>query len=1172
MNDTKKRKVAAQNRPPVVVAMVVVAFVVDFLGKYATGSLALPLWLDCLGTLIIAYYYGPVSGAAVGFCTSMAYGIFNLIAFLYSGSSMLVGLIFGIMVRRGYFGTLYGICIITAVLSLVAAATAVPLNIYFFNGYAGHLWYDGIFDMMRELGCSIWTAGVIAELVIDVPDKFLALMVLYGIVRLPALRRLHRTRKKMENIVLLLLLGLGFSCVSAPTAEAIDSQKLAQGYYTVSRYDERRGLPGGSAEQIAFAGDGHMYVGAYSGLYQYDGNSFRRIEAERLKSVSSLYCDKEGRLFVGNQNKELFIFVDGKSTVTTDGGFIECSGNITTITGYAGKFMLGTKNSLDILSIYGGLELNGHIEGVRDTVDLAVQENGLVAAVTGEGVVRIIKDNRPIYTIRPPAGVEEFTRVLFLSGELWVGGRGSTLCRYRLGATGAELVGTILMGDLGGIRRIRADERGLVFVCADNGAGYVDRRFVFRPIGSGTVAGAVDDVGFDYQGNIWLASATSGLYRISESIFRNVHPFGTIGTAKTNCVVKWQDMIVIGTDHGLETLDTKYAPIGSSLAGALAGEKIKRLSVDSQGRLWVMTDSREGLFSVSPSGDIVSYRGQGLHSLRYTAQCELMDGRMAAAGDRGIDFLRDGRVVASLGEAEGLTVPQILSIWQRADGTIFAGSSGGGLYIIREDKVVSQLTTENGLDSNFVHGIIPGPAEETVILLTSGGVNYYMGMKNIVYIHRLVDLLCVDMIRDGRGNYWAATGNGVYLIYGNELFARNRNHSVQLDYRDGFVGSVTDGSRVCLADDGWLYIPSDKGCFTINAGEFRPHQQNYRLRIETKQADGTVLPIYDGQNFSVSGSRRDLDIQPRLINFADSIVYVGYQLEGWDEKEIIVPASELSNIRYSNLPGGTYRLIMRLYGSDKSTIQEMVVYNLTKDDRIFDGAGFRVYVFTILGMILAGVLYMIIHRITADSRHRQEQLERQNRMASQTIFTIAHTVDAKDSRTSRHSNRVAEYSRSIAKAMGWSMEEQDLIYKAGLLHDIGKIGIPDAILNKPEKLTNAEYAIMKSHAQKGASILRNFTMVKDIHLGAKYHHERYDGTGYPEGLKGEGIPIYARIIGVADAFDAMMDNRIYRRGLKLEDVIAEMHRCAGTQFDPEIVDIFLALIENGQIDVEVLEK
>ena len=138
------------------------------------------------------------------------------------------------------------------------------------------------------------------------------------------------------------------------------------------------------------------------------------------------------------------------------------------------------------------------------------------------------------------------------------------------------------------------------------------------------------------------------------------------------------------------------------------------------------------------------------------------------------------------------------------------------------------------------------------------------------------------------------------------------------------------------------------------------------------------------------------------------------------------------------------------------------------------------------------------------------------------------------------------------------------------MHDIGKIAIPDAILNKDSRLTDEEYAVMKSHTIQGAKILSDFTLLDHVIEGAEFHHERYDGRGYPKGLKGEEIPLYARIIGVADAFDAMTANRVYRKQMDFGYVLGELEKGRGTQFDPVFVDILLKLIRDGVIDLNKL--
>ena len=193
--------------------------------------------------------------------------------------------------------------------------------------------------------------------------------------------------------------------------------------------------------------------------------------------------------------------------------------------------------------------------------------------------------------------------------------------------------------------------------------------------------------------------------------------------------------------------------------------------------------------------------------------------------------------------------------------------------------------------------------------------------------------------------------------------------------------------------------------------------------------------------------------------------------------------------------------------------------------------------------------------------------ERDNIIINESIETFTGFIDAKDPYTNGHSKRVAIYTRMIAEEMGFEDEELDRIYYIALLHDCGKIGVPDNILGKPGRLTAEEFEIIKSHTVQGGEILSSFKSLKDAGEGALYHHERYDGKGYPEGKAGEDIPLIARIICVADSFDAMNTNRVYREKLTKEKIINEIEANKGKQFDPQISDIMLRLLKEDKIKI-----
>ena len=222
---------------------------------------------------------------------------------------------------------------------------------------------------------------------------------------------------------------------------------------------------------------------------------------------------------------------------------------------------------------------------------------------------------------------------------------------------------------------------------------------------------------------------------------------------------------------------------------------------------------------------------------------------------------------------------------------------------------------------------------------------------------------------------------------------------------------------------------------------------------------------------------------------------------------------------------------------------------------------------SIIGFFLWIVVLVSFILATIRINYYKSLHERDNKLINESIETFTGFIDAKDAYTNGHSKRVAMYTKLIAEKMGYTGDELDRIYYIALLHDCGKIGIPDNILGKPGRLTDEEFEIIKSHTTLGGEILSNFKSIKNAGEGALYHHERYDGRGYPKGLKAKEIPLIARMICVADSFDAMNSSRVYRKNLSKEYIINELENNKGTQFDPNIADIMLKLITEGKVKV-----
>ncbi len=187
-----------------------------------------------------------------------------------------------------------------------------------------------------------------------------------------------------------------------------------------------------------------------------------------------------------------------------------------------------------------------------------------------------------------------------------------------------------------------------------------------------------------------------------------------------------------------------------------------------------------------------------------------------------------------------------------------------------------------------------------------------------------------------------------------------------------------------------------------------------------------------------------------------------------------------------------------------------------------------------------------------------EQLkDEKKRISEMAARSILKALDLKDHYTFGHSMRVAYYSLITGRELGLSLDELYQLEMSGIFHDIGKISVPDAILNKPGPLSNEEIPIMKSHPEKSAEILEGFSIFENVAIAAKHHHERFDGRGYPYGLKGDEIPFFSRIVLISDTFDAMTSTRSYRKGLSHKIAFDELHKYSGQQFDPDLVKYFI---------------
>ena len=374
--------------------------------------------------------------------------------------------------------------------------------------------------------------------------------------------------------------------------------------------------------------------------------------------------------------------------------------------------------------------------------------------------------------------------------------------------------------------------------------------------------------------------------------------------------------------------------------------------------------------------------------------------------------------------------------------------------------------------------------------------------------------------------------------------------------RDWYIAAIKGGGKPVLVSP---YVDAQTNTIMISVSRLLPDGASV-ISMDIKP-DGIQELIRSIHSQDSAVSSFVVDGEGQVVAHHDSAEIGKNYLKGNPEQAKIV--SRVFTIKKGNFSTTANGKKCSVFTSPIMDRWQSVV--VVDDTQLFRGMRARLLVFlivyTAIFVIIASLCYIAYKKLMRHSRLEADAKRALSRLNDDMIFALAHTVDAKDRYTSGHSRRVAQYAKEIARRMGKSEEEQRLIFTAGLLHDLGKIRVPEELINKAEKLTDAEYELITIHTVSGYQILKDIYKDKMVAYAAKYHHERFDGKGYPNGLSGTNIPEVARIIGVADSYDAMASNRSYRKALPQHIVREQILTGRGSQFDPVMADIMLQMID-----------
>ncbi|MCR5012665.1 MAG: HD domain-containing protein [Lachnospiraceae bacterium] len=1148
-------------------------------GKLLAVTFELPLWADSFGTVLCAYVAGPVCGAMVGFAGNIAYGAVNYLSVVYSITSIALAVIVGIAARHHWFDRFYGFMKAASLAMITALVVSVPVDMLLGGGYTGNKWGDGVVEYFLDKGWSPVLCCILGQLAIEFADKVLTIAAIYVLI---IVRRLNEDRikeeKKMQGnaagkaVMFLAALGLALGTPArAEAASTSDTSSETTDYndYVQNVYSSNNGLPCGEANDIAQTNDGVLWIGTYAGLYRYNGREFRWVdEYESVKNVNCLYVDEEGRMWIGTNDSGLSIVIREEMVNVLDQSSGLPSNSVKSIISSSdGYYYVGTTGSMQVIVMNNGMKVVNTLDEINYADSITADKYGHVAAIGSDGCLFLLQNGKIRNSLRLSEGEEMFNCCTFApDGTLMVGTTTNHIYSYNISREEFNKLDSVECEGINSINNLNYINDGTLFISTDSGISYIDSAG-YHHVNTNDFNNSIDNMLYDYQGNLWFTSSRLGLLRLAKSPFKDI--YGSIGMERqvVNAVVAWNGCYYIGTDEGLDIVDgARRKEINNELTSELKGKRIRCMYVDGNDHLWVCTYG-SGLLEIDPDGEKWEYNAEnGSFGNRARIVTGLSDGTIMAAGDSGISYIKNHKIVQTIRNEEGVINSMILTLTERNDGTILAGTDGDGLAMLKDGQVVRLLTTEDGLSSDVILRTIKDPKSEGVFVVTSNSLCYLEPDGKIRVLDKFPYFNNYDIWVKDEDTLFVMSSAGIYVVERDELVAGGDIAWELLDARRGLGTSLTANSWNYYNGSGELLLPCDTGVYSIDVEKYNSDVRSYRMQLASVKLDGVVQPPVRMGAITVGRGVNRVEMSPEILNYTIQEPNVGYYLEGYDSQWTIEPQNSLSNIIYVNLPAGNYTFHLAIFDSSGDHILEERKFELVKEGEIYEQPGFIIYMLAILSMLMIWFTWFMVQR---QINAQQIKLN----MANETVMAIANAVDAKDVRTHQHSVRVAEYAVLIAEEMHcfkWWRRKKDLsnLQKAAQMHDIGKIAVPDSVLNKVGRLTDEEYAQMKSHVIKGAEILKDFTLVEHVEDGTRFHHERYDGKGYPDGLEGENIPLFGRIISVADTFDAMTSNRVYRNHMDTDYVMNEMKRGRGTQFDPEALDAFLRLVERGVINLD----
>ena len=981
--------------------LVLAGILINVIGKCFAEAVSAPFWLDSVGTCLVAYLSGPWIGMACGILSNIGYSIIDKIALPYTITSAAIGITVGVCARKNIMKDVYGIITTSFIVGIISVIISSPLNLLFYDGRCGNVWGDGLYDLLADNNVATSVRAVLAEAFIDIPDKIISLLFVCLFVRLI---RKNKGAENLRNMAIPFIVSV-FACSGMWFTTEAEANIINGGDYVPIVYNSENKMSSSEANDIVQTPDGYIWVGSYAGLYRYDGQQFTMVgKRQNISNVTVLYVDSKGRLFVGTNDSGVAVYENNKFKLYGIEEGLDVNSIRSICEGESGEIYIGTTGKTAILHPDGTIVQPEGMEEVSYVNSLTDEKDGLISGVTNDGILFFVQNEKVVYkeTFKSEQGGYYTCVYRTGAGEYLAGTSNKQIVQFSGRSGKIQKERNIHLTGINALRSITEDANGQIWICAEDGFGYMKDGAGFVPVSIPMFNNSLENMVQDYEGNYWFASSRLGVLELTKNMFADVFAKAGLSDRVVNATCVYDGLLYVATDTGLVIVDEKNnKEIRNAVTKHLDGVRVRSLMKDSSANLWVSTYGEDGLVCLTKQGQIVTYNEEnsGTMGSRFRSAIEMSDGTVVAASSTGLSFIRDGKVTATVGEADGLTNPQILCMYEMPDGRLLAGSDGDGIFILDGTEIVDCISYDNGLPSQIILRICE--FKGGYLLVTSNSLCSMDGSGNVRQLQNFPYANNLDAKIDQNGNVWVLSSAGIFVVSSDSLY----NDSTEMSYRlygptHGLFTSLTANSWNYMDENGRIYLSCANGVKTVETLAEKAKQTEYKLALnKISGEEGEILPS-ENDIYQMSKGDKRIEVEPVVLNYTLSSPYVKYYLEGVDEHPIVAHSDAVDVIRYTNIPSGTYEFHFAVL--DETTMQPLneMVITLNKEKQFYEHVWFYAYLIFVILAVVAFVTWTltrissmeVIRSQYEQIRLAKDEADRANSAKSMFLANMSHEI------------------------------------------------------------------------------------------------------------------------------------------------------------------------------------